>query len=268
MILHFHGDHHLGDIMFNFIVFYNIQNYLTSIDATIYFYMRSEHIEQMNEFKPIANIFLFDISNKPYNSIELWDCNDYIFEPHGKKRPKSIIFSGLPQNIYYINYFNIRLKMFSIPVLLENFNYYDDDLLKRYNNLDNKYKNIDILFINSDPMSGQYVYNKDNWEYAINILNNNFKIVTTKKINGVLCTRDNNLSIKNIAAISTNVKIVIAINTGVFIPLLNTFTLNNVKKFYIFDNRTYYKYPNFESKKYLKDISFEEIKSIITSNKN
>ena len=65
MIIHFHGNHNLGDIMFNFIIFYNIKDYLESIDCTIYFYMRNELIEQMNDFNPVKNMMIFDISKKP-----------------------------------------------------------------------------------------------------------------------------------------------------------------------------------------------------------
>ena len=262
-ILHFHGNHNLGDIMFNYIVFYNIKDYLETNNTTIYFYMRYEHIQQLNDFKPIKGMQIFDISNKPKNSIELWDCNDYMFEPNSKKNNNSKIFSGLPQNVYYIKYFNKRLQDLHIPVSLTKFCYKDINILERYDNLNNKYKNLDILFINSDAMSGQYSYNKKNWDYAINVLNKTFKIVTTKKIDNILCTRDDNLLIKDIAAISTKVKVVISINTGVFTALLNEYTLKNVKKFYMFDNRTYWHYPNFENKKYLRDISWDDLNHYI-----
>ena len=253
MIIHFHGNHNLGDIMFNFIIFYNIKDYLESIDCTIYFYMRNELIEQMNDFKPVKNMMIFDISKKPNDSIELWDCNDYIFEPGRVKNKYSKLFSGMSQNNYYVYYFNEKLQKLNIPVKINHFCYEDNDLIERYNNLDNKYKNIDILIINSLPLSGQYYYDENKWSFAIQELNNIFKIVTTKKVNNVLCTRDNNLRLKDIAAI----------NTGPLTALLNKITLQNVKKFYIFDNRTYLNYPNFESKKKLKDISLDELKSYI-----
>jgi hypothetical protein len=263
-ILHFHGIHNLGDIVFNFIIFYNIKQYLEENNITIYFYMRNEHIEQMNDFKPIKGMKIFDISKKPSNSIELWDCNDYIFEPNGKKNNHSKIFSGFSQNLYYVKYFNIRLKKLNIPITISNFCYEDPDLLIRYEKLDNKFKNLDILFVNSDAQSGQYNYDEKLWKYAINILNSRYKIVTTKKIDeNIISTRDDNLNIKDIAAISTHVKVVIAINTGVFTGFLNKYTLNNVNKFYIFDNRTYYNYPKFENKKFLRDISLEELDKFI-----
>ena len=68
-----------------------------------------------------------------------------------------------------------------------------------------------------------------------------------------------NLTIKDIAALSTNVKVVIAINTGVLPGLLNIYTLTRVKKFYTFDNSEYFTYPNFERKNRLIDITFDEL---------
>ena len=108
-------------------------------------------------------------------------------------------------------------------------------------------------------MSGQFNYDENKWENAIQFLNSKYKIITTTKIKNINCTMDDNLSVKDIAAISTKVKVIIAVNSGVVPGLLNEYTLMNVKKFYIFDNRTYYSYPNFENKKKLSDISLDEL---------
>lgn len=252
-IYHFHGNHHLGDTMFAFIILYNIKSYLEQKNITVYFYMRIENINQMKDFCPINNMKIFDISLKPNNSFELWDCNDYDFEPFNLQR------AGLPLNEYYVKYFNKRLKDINIPITLKDFVYEDEDLLYRYDKLDNKYKNIDILFINSSPLSKQFIYNESYWNYGIKKLSSKYKIVTTKKINGVLSTLDDNLKIKDIAALSINTKVVIAINTGPITGLLNTYTLKNVKKFYIFCDNAYYSYNNFENKKKLSDITIEEL---------
>ena len=263
-ILHFHGNHHLGDTLISFIALYNAKEYFENNNITVYFYMNTEHIEQMNDFKPIKGIKIFDIHNKPLNSIELWDCNDYLFEPNGKKNNNSKMYSGLSQNRYYLKYFNIRFKELMIPVNINRFCYEDDDLFTRYEILNDKYKNIDILIINSDPLSGQYKYNENDWKTVIATLNEKYKIVTTKKVDGnIFCTRDDNLRIKDIGAISTRAKVVIAINTGPMIALYNKFTLTNVKKFYIFDNRIYYNFPNFEMKRNITDISLPELDSYV-----
>ena len=91
-------------------------------------------------------------------------------------------------------------------------------------------------------MSNQYHYNKDEWDTFIYDLNSKYKIVTTNKVNNVLSTSDDNLLIKDIAAISTNVNYIIAINTGPIVPLFNIYTMNRIKKFIILDNIYYYSY--------------------------
>ena len=104
------------------------------------------------------------------------------------------------------------------------------------------------------------------------MLDEKYSIVTTKKIEGINCTRDDNLTVKNIGALSTKVKVIIAINTGVVPALLNTYTLSTVKKFYIFDNRvgcySYPMYPIFEMKQRLVDITFSELDSIVLPSNN
>jgi hypothetical protein len=158
------------------------------------------------------------------------------------------------------------LSKLRIPRNLNRFTYTDEDLLIRYEMLDEKYKNIDVLILNSEPLSGQYNYNKNEWDNYIILLNKKYKIATTTKVNdNILCTMDDNLTVKNIAAISTNVKVVIAINSGVVPGLLNYYTLTNIKKFYTFDDRCFYSYPNFVRKQKIANISFKELDNYITN---
>jgi hypothetical protein len=119
------------------------------------------------------------------------------------------------------------------------------------------------MILNSTPFSGQYEYNKAIWDNYIINLNRRFKIITTTKVHNVLCTYDDKLTIKDIASLSTKAKVVIAINSGVFPGLLNYYTLTSVKHFYIFDNRSYYSYPNFENKSCITDIKIEELSRYI-----
>jgi hypothetical protein len=55
-ITHFHGNHHLGDTLISFIVLYNIKDFFEKNNKTVYFYMRSEHIDQMKDFIPIKGM--------------------------------------------------------------------------------------------------------------------------------------------------------------------------------------------------------------------
>jgi len=102
-----------------------------------------------------------------------------------------------------------------------------------------------------------------NWDNYIKELNNIFKVLTTTKVDGALCTYDDNLSIKDIASLSTKAKIIIAVNSGVVPGLLNYYTLKNAIHVYIFDNRSFYSYPNFENKNNITDITIDELKSYL-----
>jgi hypothetical protein len=251
-IIHLHNDTHLGDNVFNFILFYNIKDYLKENDITIFYYALPCYLPQLKEFIPNKHVALYEIAAKPENSLRLWIGNSFWGYTHSRS-------SRVPFNKFYIIFFNLVLNKLGIPITLTRFFYQDPDLLYRYEKLNDEYKKLDILIINSNACSGQFSYSEPNWCYLINKLSQKYKITTTKKIDNVLSTTDAGLTIKDIAALSTHVKVVIAINTGVLPGLLNSTTLTNVKKFYTFDNTEFFTYPNFERKNRLIDITFDEL---------
>jgi len=177
-----------------------------------------------------------------------------------------------PYNELHLDMCNIFFRENGFETKVNSLEYKDNDLLVRYDRLSEKYKNIDVLVVNSDALSTQYDCDETEWKNYIEILNEKYKIVTTKKVERINCTRDDNLTVKDISALSTKVKVIIAINTGVVPALLNTYTLSNVKKFYIFDNRAdcyhYPMYPVFEMKQKqtnqkIQDITLEELDGYI-----
>ena len=258
-VYHIHNIYGLGDSVFNFILFYQIKNYIEDNNIKIFYYTKKEYLHQLKEFICSPNIFLSFLEMKPPNSIELW-INNGFFEYRHDRQNMPVCF-----NLYYNKFFNNVIKKLNFNLTLDKIlYYYDNDLLIRYDNLPDKYKNFDIMILNSTPFSQQYEYKKDIWDNYIMKLNNHFKILTTTKVDGVLCTFDDNLSIKDIASLSTKAKVIIAINSGVMPGLLNYYTLTTVKHFYIFDNNCYYSYPNFENKKYITDITIEELTKYIS----
>ena len=260
-ILYFYNKYGLGDSVFNMIFFTIIKHFIFHNSITIYYYTKSEYITQLQEFiNNYKNIILGSFDTKPPNSIELWIDNDSLGYTFSEKANKIQIVN---YNKYYKNFFNIILKKLNININISKFVYKDEDLLNRYNFISDKYKHFDILILNSIPNSGQYNYVKNTWDNFILKLNNKFNILTTNKVKGVLCTYDDKLTIKDIASLSTKAKIVIAINSGVLPGLLNIYTLKTVRHFYIFDDRCYYSYPNFENKKFITDITFEELEQYL-----
>ena len=133
--------------------------------------------------------------------------------------------------------FNLFLQHYNIPITVNAFEYQDNDLIYRYSLLENNYKNIDILIINSKPLSWQYdAYNKLEWDDFIIRLSKKYKVAITQKIDtnnqNIVCLGDS--SLKQIASVALGVTKIIAINTGPSIPLYNTDILNKVDVIYLF----------------------------------
>ena len=254
-----YNDFHLGDNVFNMIFFHIIKKYIEDNNMKIYYYCNDCYLKQIREFIPTKNIYVSSIKFKPPFSIQLWINNNFFNYTHDKqKKPCNY-------NKYYISFFNNVIYKLNLNIKINNFFYNDHNLIERYELLDDKYKKIDILILNSLPLSNQYNYVKNDWDDYINSIKNLFKICTTTKINDILCTEDDNLTIKNIASISTNSKIIIAVNSGVLPGLLNEITLKNAKKIYIFDKNNYYSYPNFVNKTNINQITINELNTTINS---
>jgi hypothetical protein len=267
-IYHIHNDKGLGDNVFNMILISIIKDFIVNNNIKIFYYTKDIYIKELYKFISIhENVFLVPLNVKPYFSIEIWIDNKFLNYTLCDNLSKSPI-SKVDYNKYYKHFFNIVLKKLNFNITINKLVYYDEDLLNRYELLPNKFKNFDILILNSQPMSGQYNYDKNCWDDYIIKLNSTFKIMTTTKVEGVLCSYDDNLSLKDIASLSTKAKVVIAINSGVLPGLLNYYTLTNVRHFYIFDNRCFYSYPNFENRNNITDITFEELHQYLDSDNN
>jgi hypothetical protein len=238
-IIHAYCDFHLGDNIINFIFFYKIKEYIEANNIIIHYYCHQQYHKNILEFKTSDNIKIF---NHEHTGFHLWQANTK--QHHFIEDTLCELF----KDFFYLN---------NIPLVIDSFEYQDNNLLERFTNLEDKYKNLDILIINSEPKSGQYNYNKNNLDNFIVKLSSKYKVVTSEKVNDeILSLHD--YSVKNIAAVALNVKIIIAINTGPSIPLYNTDILNNVDIIYMFDNRSGYEFKTKKIKRMrdIEDLSF------------
>jgi hypothetical protein len=230
--------HHLGDNIINFIFFYKIKDYIEKNNIIIHYHCLEKYHNNLAEFNCSKNIIIKDWENKGY---VLWQGT--VLKPYNYVEHK---LCGM---------FNIFLKSASIPLLVNSFEYQDPELFTRYEKLDDKYKNIDILVINSTPLSRQYAYNKDIWDDFIIRLSQKFSVAATQKVNdNILSLHD--MSLKNIAAVALKVKKIIAINTGPSIPLYNTDILNNVEVIHLFGGLGHHKTRKIKQHTKLKELSF------------
>ena len=246
---------HVGDNIINFIFFYKIKKYIEENNITINYYCYQKYHNNLLEFKWSDNINICDIALVNFRR----------HSPYNRNNLRNVSINNIKTKIYHLwqgtdnnpidqpsiedklcSFFNLFLQYYNIPITITAFEYQDEDLINRYSLLEEKYKNVDILIVNSTPLSDQYNYNKAQWDDFIIRLSKKYKVAITEKINNtnenIVCMSD--FSLKQIAAVALGVKKIIAINTGPSIPLYNTDILNKVDAFYLFTHG-----PNFKTRK-------------------
>lgn len=253
-IIKLYNRFHLGDQVFNFILFYNIKDYIEANDITIHYYCNKDYHWQISEFNCSKNILIFELSPDMKDGLHVW-IGERMYDICWYTRADDF---QRKQNLFYVAFFNEILQKLKIPVQFRKLEYTDSELLTRYDRVNlscnNKYAELDFLILNSTALSGQYYRNDAEWNPLILKLNKKYRIVTTEKVPGVNCTQDDRLSIKDIAAVSTRVKKIIAVNSGVVPGLFNTYTLNNVEVIYTFSYNDCFEHPKIISKTNINDL--------------
>ena len=256
---------HVGDNIINFIFFHKIKKYIEENNIIINYYCYKKYHNNLFDFKCSDNI----------NICHITLVNFRRHSPYNRNNLRTVIINNIKTVIYHLwqgtdnipkeqasqedllcSMFNLFLQHYNIPITVNEFEYQDDDLINRYSLLLDNYKNIDILIVNSTPLSDQYRYDKCEWDDFIIRLSKKYKVAITEKINNtnenIVCLSD--FSLKQIAAVALGVQKIIAINTGPSIPLYNTDILNKVDVFYLF---TYY--GNFKTRKIKQLTDLQEL---------
>lgn len=253
---------HLGDCIYSSIMLKKIQNYIEENDIVVYFYCEDEYIWQVRDFNNSANIIVESIRELPpgVDVHDLWmGCTDYEYNWFSAITKEDFI----SYNSYFCDLYNEILRKLEIPVVINSFTYSDTDLVdrcKRINEQTNgKYLDIDFLINNGAPRSGQLNYDINEWDNFITKLGEKYNVVTTQKVNNIKCTRDDNLPVKDIAAISLNAKNIIAIESGVTSGLYNTYVTEDPSKTVYTLSKEYVhgcSFPNFNFKVSLRELEF------------
>jgi hypothetical protein len=239
----------LGDNIINFIFFYQIKSYIEQNNLQINYYCQEKHHNNLKDFNCSDNIKILPFQEKGFL---LWQAK--VKTPSTTPYIEDVL----------CNMFNDFLSENNIPVVVDKFEYQDLDLLTRYDKIDAIYKDLDILIINSSPQSSQFDYDKTEFDNLIIELNKKYKVATSLKVNDEILSLDN-FCVKDIAALATHSKKIIAINTGPSIGLYNTDILNNVDSIYILDTAgNVFKTRKVITCRNLSDLSFLLDKNIET----
>jgi hypothetical protein len=196
----------------------------------IHYYYNQHYIKNVCELKEyiVPGICLHDASAIPLHAIHLWMGNKEIAPG----------FHYDVFDTYYENFYKYILTILRLSTIQPSLYHNDPRLLQRYHTLPDKYKDIDILILNTPPASGQFTYKKDEWDELCTYLHSKFKIVTAQPVrDDIACTMRDSMTIHDIAAISTHTKYIIAAHSGPLMACYNAHTKQFVKKWFVFADK-------------------------------
>ena len=224
-IVHFHCRFHYGDNIANLKFFYNIAAKLKENNIMIYYYYDNNQNKNANEFERYVDndtLTLRLLAERPSDSVELWMGMDIDGVGHGDF---DVYFPKFYMRILTV--LNMQNQGIDVSLYQK-----EDYLLDIYNKLDNKYKDLDILVLNSQPHSGQFAsYNTDTMNAMCRKLATKYRIATSSPADdSIPCTMSDGLAIQDIGAISTHAKYVVAVFSGPLTACFNKYSKDHVKK--------------------------------------
>lgn len=232
MIYYFYNDYHYGDNILNLKFLNNINKYLEKYNILIYYYYNPYYIKRKQELEVYIHtdrIHLFTNDTKPSFAIHLWIGNFPTLH--------NIPYTQF--DTYYNLYYQTILEYLKLNHEPINTSLYQEEkyLVDIYEQLDVKYKNVDILIINSVPYSGQCKYNKEEWDKICIALHQHYRIVTTTFVNdSIPCTFHDKLTIQQIGALSTQCTYIIGVHSGPITACYNQLTKQKVLQWIIFQD--------------------------------
>lgn len=240
MNINFHNTAHLGDCLFQV----HYINKLTEKyqDFCVTFCCNESYHYQLNEFVIFKDrVKLESLSSISSNSIDTWITR----EVPGKRQMLDRLNEDGLYDVFYVSFFKGLSQLLSLDspindpkdMLLHN-----QELLNN-NNLSG---DIDFLFINSVPMSGQFSdYDNNRLNLVIKELSKTKKVITTAPNDcGAPCTIDYGLTLMGIGNLSIFAKNIVAINTSPAIACFNIFNIDKFEKFLVLENNIRYSFNN------------------------
>lgn len=233
--IHIHNEYNLGDHI------YQLRWCTKAVDSTnieINYYCPSKFHNDINNLlsdKYKSNIHIRELNDKPEKSFNTWINYNKIYSNFVNLSRMSS--SNMYYDKMYLSVFGNISKHLNIenPIKTIDDLLFDDERLLKENELSDK---VDLLLINSKPMSGQYTYDENNFNRFISKYKDQYKIVTTNhsSFSDIPCTLDYNLSLIDIGNLSNNAKIIVSVHTSPIIYCFNKFNINKDIKWYVLHN--------------------------------
>jgi len=227
----FYNKHHYGDHILNLRFFYNHTPLLKEKGIKIHYLYDPNYVKNLEELRRYVDPDVVTLHTITPDSLkdatELWmetpvnDIHYTRFEPffteYYKKIANTLGLEGMNTSLYQK----------------------EDYLHEIYKNLPEPFKDLDILFINASPQSGQVKnYDAEKFNSLAKKLAGKYKLATTSPVdNSIPCSFREGLYLQDIGAISTHAKYIIGTNSGPMVTCYNDITKKNVKKFIIFEDK-------------------------------
>jgi hypothetical protein len=220
---HFYNKCRYGDNLMNLRFFMVNRDLLIENNIHIMYYFEPGYCSWNEIQKYIDPTFmtLKTIYEMPSNAIELWMAH---------KIDGLMLFDF---EKYYEKFYNMIYKHLGIDKKTDTMWLNESYLSLRYDNLNDKFKNADILVVNTKA-TGNLFDPYDELDKITLQLSTKYKVVTLRKISDTIpATLEDGLSFYDIGAIATHAKYVIAIITGGLHTMYNIETKNSVKKWFL-----------------------------------
>jgi hypothetical protein len=223
-IFHFYNKYRNGDNIMNLRFFKSHKELLKQHNIYIHYYYNA-HNTSANELEKYIDSEIITLKTidllPPTNTIEIWMGNNIGLVTHAE-------FEKYFELFYNNIYTHLQLDNSVNALWLD-----EPYLLTRYNELDIKFKDLDILILNNIATINNFnPYNELN-KIAIE-LSKKYKVATVCKVSDdIPSTLDCGLSLFDIGAMGTNAKEIIAIISGPVTTLFNTITKANVSKWFL-----------------------------------
>jgi hypothetical protein len=246
-VLSFYNTYHLGDNIFFGHYITNIADALRTSGKHINYYIEPGNIEAVRDFFPSDIVSLHPIHERPPSAYNEWV---------GPSRDRPDVTSNKVDLVKFLtdHFNNVVASDCNLP-RIETILRSEKRLLDVYEAFDPACKQIDILILNSVPRSGQYAnFNAEEWAKMSKYLASKYNVITSEHVPGVKCTRDYNLSLYDIGALSAHVKYIVAVHSGPFATCLTKITFENVKHIYSFEDVTNYDNPKITNAKNVQEI--------------
>ena len=232
----FYNKYHYGDSIFNLRFLYNIDYILKENNIKILYFYNPDYIRCPKELEryiePSTVTLLTTNDPKMKDPIHLWMADEV---------------DGLDPLRDFIEYFHRYYVKFStllgISVPPEYTTLFQPEyyLKSIYDKMDTKFQDLDILILNSEPQSDQFVFKKKKLDrLCLALKKYSLKIATTTFVHkDIPCTYNTFLTIQDIGAISTRAKYIIAVLSGPMTACFNELTFANVQTVYLLCNLSY-----------------------------